>query len=167
MKAYAKGSMEAFGLLYNRHRGPLFRYVLRLAGDPATANDLYQGSWEKIIKARRAYNDTVPFRPWMYRIAHNHVMDHFRRAHPRSEPLPDHLVSGNSGPEEQLQGENKGAALRAAVFRLPAEQKETVLLRLEAGLDIQDIADVTGVNRETAKSRLRYAVDKLKAELRE
>jgi RNA polymerase sigma factor (sigma-70 family) len=167
MTAYAKGSMEAFALLYNRHRGPFFRYVLRLAGDPATANDLYQGSWEKIIRARETYNSAVPFRPWMYRIAHNHVMDHFRRAHPRSDPLPDHLEAGNSGPEEQLQHEDQAAALLAAVARLPAEQKEALLLRLEAGLDLQEIADVTGVNRETAKSRLRYAVGKLKSELRE
>ncbi len=46
MKSYASGSMEAFDHLYERHRGPLYRYILRLAGDPATANDLYQGSWE-------------------------------------------------------------------------------------------------------------------------
>jgi RNA polymerase sigma-70 factor (ECF subfamily) len=167
MKAYTQGSMEAFELLYSRHRGPFYRYVLRLAGDPATANDLYQGSWEKIIKARGTYNSAVPFRPWIYRIAHNHVMDHFRRVNPRSDPLPEHLESGNFGPEEQLQHEDKAAALRAAVSRLPTEQRETLLLKLEAGLDLQDIADVTGVNRETAKSRLRYAVGKLKSELRE
>jgi len=167
MKAYAQGSMEAFELLYSRHRGPFYRYVLRLVGDPATANDLYQGSWEKIIKARGAYNSAVPFRPWIYRIAHNHVMDYFRRVNPRSEALTDNLESGNIGPEEQLQHQDKVAALRDAVSRLPAEQKEALLLRLEAGLDLQDIADITGVNRETAKSRLRYAVGKLKTELRE
>jgi RNA polymerase sigma factor (sigma-70 family) len=167
MKAYTQGSMEAFELLYSRHRGPFYRYVLRLAGDPATANDLYQGSWEKIIKARGAYNSAVPFRPWIYRIAHNHVMDYFRRVNPRSEALTDNLESGNIGPEEQLQHQDKVAALRDAVSRLPAEQKEALLLRLEAGLDLQDIADITGVNRETAKSRLRYAVGKLKTELRE
>lgn len=167
MKAYAKGSIEAFELLYSRHRGPLYRYVLRLAGDPATANDLYQGSWEKIIKARRAYTTAAPFRPWMYRIAHNHVMDHFRRGKPRPEQIPENIESGNPGPEEHLLSEDKAVALRHAVSRLPAEQKETLLLKLDSGLDLQSIADITGVNRETAKSRLRYAVDKLKSELKE
>ena len=167
MKAYAKGSMEAFELLYSRQRGPLYRYVLRLVGDAATANDLYQGSWEKIIKARGSYRTDVPFRPWMYRIAHNHVMDHFRRAKPQSELIPDNIESGIDGPEEHLLREDRATVLNHAISRLPTEQKETLLLKLEAGLDLQGIADVTGVKRETAKSRLRYAVDKLKSELRE
>ena len=85
MKSYAGGSMEAFEHLYERHRGPLYRYILRLTGDPATANDLYQGSWEKIIKARGRYKASAPFKAWMYRIAHNHVMDHFRRRHPAGD----------------------------------------------------------------------------------
>jgi len=79
--------MEAFEVLYERHRGPLYRYILRLVGNPATANDLYQGSWEKIIKARGRYKDSAPFKAWMYRIAHNHVMDHFRREQPRRDRL--------------------------------------------------------------------------------
>ncbi len=167
MKAYAKGSIEAFELLYNRHRGPFYRYFLRLAGDAATANDLYQGSWEKIIKARETYNPSVPFQPWIYRIAHNHAMDHFRRLKPQSDQLPDTIESGDAGPEERLLQAGKTTGLRDAISRLPVEQKETLLLKLDAGLDLQSIADITGVNRETAKSRLRYAVDKLKSELRE
>jgi RNA polymerase sigma-70 factor (ECF subfamily) len=167
MKAYAKGSIEAFGLLYNRHRGPFYRYFLRLAGDAATANDLYQGSWEKIIKARETYNPSVPFQPWIYRIGHNHAMDHFRRLKPQSDQLPDTIETGDAGPEEHLLQAGKTAGLRDAISRLPIEQKETLLLKLDAGLDLQSIADITGVNRETAKSRLRYAVDKLKSELGE
>jgi len=165
MKAYAQGNVEAFELLYHRHRGPLYRYILRQVGDSATANDLYQGSWEKIIRARAKYRDSAPFRSWMYRIAHNHVMDHFRQARPDYDGTPDSMESPNSGPEEYLLLENQANALKTAISRLPVEQKEALLLKLEAGLDIQAIADVTEVNRETAKSRLRYAVDKLKMEL--
>ncbi len=167
MTAYAQGNIEAFELLYNRHRGPLYRYVLRQVGDPATANDLYQGSWEKIIKARRRYTASAPFQAWMFRIAHNHVMDYFRRVRPERELAADHTQASGPGPEEQLQREKQIAGLRDAIDRLPADQKDTLLLKLDAGLDIQTIADITGTNREAVKSRLRYAVAKLKQALTE
>jgi len=167
MKAYAGGSMQAFELLYERHRGPLYGYILRQVKDAATANDLYQGSWEKIIKARGSYQASAPFQAWMYRIAHNHVMDHFRRARPLSELPPHEIEADKPGPEEMLQDQHQESDLREAVESLPHEQKDVLLLKLEAGLDLQTIADVTGVNHETAKSRLRYAVSKLKNILRE
>ena len=167
MKAYADGNMSAFEHLYNRHRGPLYRYILRQVGDAATANDLYQGSWEKIIKARGNYQASAPFRAWMYRIAHNHVMDHFRRSRPMLEMPPGEIEADSPGPEEQLFDEHRESGLREAVKNLPAEQKDALVLKLEAGLDLQTIADVTGVNRETAKSRLRYAVGKLRKTLGE
>jgi RNA polymerase sigma-70 factor (ECF subfamily) len=162
MQAYAKGEMKAFDDLYGRHRGPLYRYILRQVGDPVTANDLYQGSWEKIIKARARYRANAPFRAWLYRIAHNHVADHFRRSRPTSELHADSLATDNPGPEQALIGEQTAARLQAAVLMLPGEQREALLLRLEAGLDLDAIAEVTGVKQETAKSRLRYAVRKLK-----
>jgi RNA polymerase sigma-70 factor (ECF subfamily) len=162
MKTYAGGSMEAFEVLYERHRGPLYRYILRLVANPATANDLYQGSWEKIIKARGRYKDSAPFRAWMYRIAHNHVMDYFRREQPIAETQAEDMADDQAGPDERIASEYRKKNLVAAIENLPAEQKDTLMLKLEAGLDLQTIADVTGVNRETAKSRLRYAVNKLK-----
>jgi RNA polymerase sigma-70 factor (ECF subfamily) len=162
MKSYADGNMEAFEILYERHRGPLYRYILRLAANPATANDLYQGSWEKIIKARSRYKSSAPFRAWMYRIAHNHVMDHFRRLHPAGNTTPDEVADNQAEPDEQLATDQRQQDLLAAIHSLPPEQKDTLILKIEAGLDLQTIAEVTGVNRETAKSRLRYAVNRLK-----
>jgi RNA polymerase sigma-70 factor (ECF subfamily) len=162
MRQWAAGKMEAFEMLYSRYRAPLYRYVLRMVGDEATANDLYQGSWEKIIRARRRYRPTAPFRAWMYRIAHNHVMDHFRRVRPEGDLPPTELVSDLMGPDEQLAMESRNLDLQAAIDSLPTEQKDTLLLKLESGLDLHTIAEVTGVNPETAKSRLRYAVKRLK-----
>ena len=167
MKAYAGGSMEAFESLYERHRGPLYRYILRQVGDAATANDLYQGSWEKIIKARGSYQASAPFRAWMYRIAHNHVMDHFRRQRPQTELRPEHEESTGEGPEQALEREHRETLLKEALAQLSSKQREAVLLKLEGGLDLQSIADVLGVSRETAKSRLRYAVARLKEALKE
>ena len=167
MKAYADGNMEAFRLLYERYRGPLYRYVLRRVGNAATANDLYQGSWEKIIKARGSYSASTPFQAWMYRIAHNHVIDYFRKSRPASELVAENMASDDPGPDAELTDLNRSSDLRRAVSSLPFEQKDVLLLKLEAGLDLQTIAEVTGTNPETAKSRLRYAVAKLKNILRE
>ena len=167
MQAYAKGNPEAFELLYNRHRGPLYRYVLRQVGEAGTANDLYQGCWEKIIRARANYRPSAPFRAWMYRIAHNHVMDHFRKAKPESDVPMDELEANQPGPQEQYLFEDRTARLKQAVHRLPVNQREAILLKLEGGFDLPTIAEITGVNRETAKSRLRYALDKLKIILQE
>jgi RNA polymerase sigma-70 factor (ECF subfamily) len=167
MQAYAKGDMVAFETLYRRYRGPLYRFILRHTGDAATANDLYQGSWEKIIKARSRYRPSAPFRAWMYRIARNHVTDHFRHARPHSDIEPDTLSTSSDGPEQSAIGTGRRQALENAIARLPPEQREALLLRLEAGLDLQTIATVTGAGEETAKSRLRYAIGKLKKELAE
>jgi RNA polymerase sigma-70 factor (ECF subfamily) len=167
MTAYAKGEIAAFEELYGRYRGPLYRFVLRQVGDPATANDLYQGSWEKIIGARRRYRPEAPFRAWMYRIARNHVTDHFRRNRPALELQPERLESPDPGPDQALADTHDSERLEAALDELPLEQKEALLLKLEAGLGLQEIAEVVGVNPETAKSRLRYAVAKLRAVLAE
>jgi RNA polymerase sigma factor (sigma-70 family) len=83
------------------------------------------------------------------------------------EIKPENIEADNPGPEERLQAEHRSQQLAAAVAMLPAEQKDALLLKLEAGLDLQTIAEVTGVNHETAKSRLRYAVGKLKKTLTE
>ena len=154
--------MEAFEELYERHRGPLYRYILRQVGNATVANDLYQGSWEKIIKARGRYKRSAPFKAWMYRIAHNHVMDHFRRERPTADVQTEEMADVQAGPDELIAAEKRRRQLTAAIKNLPFEQKDTLMLKLETGLDLQAIADVTGVNRETAKSRLRYAVRKLK-----
>lgn len=157
--------MEAFEELYARHRGPLYRYILRQVGNATLANDLYQGSWEKIIKARNRYKRSAPFKAWMYRIAHNHVMDHFRREQPAADTQAEDMADNQTGPDERISAEKRQQHLVAAIKKLPPEQKDTLMLKLESGLDLQTIADVTGVNRETAKSRLRYAVKKLKQEM--
>lgn len=167
MTAYADGDMSAFEQLYQRHRGPLYRYILRQVADAPTANDLYQGCWEKVIRARRSYRTTAPFQAWLYRVAHNHVVDQFRRNRPAAEVSPDALQTNDPGPDQVLSGTQAASRLAAALRRLPLEQQQAVLLKLEAGLDLQGIAAATGVNQETAKSRLRYAVAKLKKTLAE
>ena len=160
--AWSDGSMAAFEALYARYRGPLYRYFLRLSGDVARANDLYQGCWEKVIRARRRYRPTGPFRAWLFRIAHNHAMDGFRRAAPETELSDADAPSTQPGPVEHTAAAERTARLAAALDGLPPEQRDAMLLKLEGGLDLESIARVTGVGRETAKSRLRYATARLK-----
>jgi len=163
MDLYRQGNVAAFDELYSRYRQPLYRFILRQVGEPATANDLYQGSWEKIIQARDQFRSSQSFRAWMYRIARNHVIDGFRRMKPDTDLADQVLESHERLPDEQMEQGERQSALKRAILDLPPEQREVIMLRLEGGLDIATIAKITGVNPETAKSRLRYAVNKLQA----
>ena len=162
MQRYAKGEAKAFDQLYDRHRGPLYRYFNRQVSDAATANDLYQGAWEKIIKSRRKYRPAAPFTAWMYKIAHNHLVDYYRRKSPADSTETDTLADDQANPAQDFIKGKQREKLRMSIVALPAEQRDTLLLQLETGLKLEDIAMVTGVSRETVKSRLRYAVTKLK-----
>jgi RNA polymerase sigma-70 factor (ECF subfamily) len=162
MAAWSNGSMAAFEALYARYRGPLYRYFLRLSGDTVRANDLYQGCWEKVIRARGQYRPTGPFRAWVFRIAHNHAMDGFRRMPPETELGALDTASPQPDPADHAASLERAGRLADALAGLPPEQRDTLLLKLEGGLDLETIARVTGVGRETAKSRLRYATARLK-----
>ena len=165
MQQYAKGDAKAFDELYARHRAPLYRYFNRQVNNVATANDLYQGAWEKIIKARRSYRTSKPFTAWMYRIAHNHLVDHYRRSRPEESVEADVLSDFQPGPAQDAIDTEQNEQLKTGIINLPVEQRNTLLLKLETGLKMEEIASVTGVSRETVKSRLRYAVNKLKRSL--
>ena len=162
MQQYAKGNAKAFDQLYARHRAALYRYFRRQVNDEATANDLYQGVWEKIIAARKKYRASSPFTAWMYRIAHNHLVDHYRRGKPMANTEMDLLSDQQPGPGQHAIDGQQWMHLKENIAALPHQQRNTLLLKLETGLKMEEIATVTGASRETVKSRLRYAVNKLK-----
>lgn len=177
MFAYARGDAAAFDVLYARHRAPLYRYVRRLVHDGALAEDLYQDVWLRVINARERYADSARFTTWIYTIAHNRVMDHHRAARLREAGRIGHDVDGEGDPldalpdptaippESLLEREQLVRRVIAAVDALPAPQREAFVLQQEGELSLESIAQVTGVNAETAKSRLRYAFAKLRREL--
>ena len=165
MQLYAKGDTQAFDELYSRHRGPLYRYFVRQVSDRATANDLYQGVWEKIIKARGRFRPSSKFSVWMYAIAHNHLMDYYRSLRPATQLELAEVPDQRSGPVEGVIDCEQGERVKSGIGALPEEQRTALLLKLETGLKMEEIARVTGVSTETVKSRLRYAVDKLKRSL--
>ncbi len=168
MRQYRDGDPAAFEMLYRRHKDSLYRYLSRLSYDRDAVDDVFQEVWGKIINARSTYKPTAKFRTFLFRVAHNCFIDHLRRNERHRQPsLQDIEPPASPGPEPDEQAER--ALLRrrldAALADLPEAQRDAWLLHEEAGLNVDLIAQVTGVNRETAKSRLRYAIDKLRAAL--
>ena len=165
MLRYRDGDTAAFELLYRRHNDALFRYLLRLCRHPATAEDVFQEAWGKIIKSRRRYRPTARFSTFLYRVAHNCFIDHLRRNQRHEHPAsvePDLQAADVEDQDVLVERSLARRRLEAALDTLPDEQREVFLLHEEAGLSLDEIARVTDTNRETAKSRLRYAVQKLR-----
>jgi RNA polymerase sigma-70 factor (ECF subfamily) len=170
MLRYRDGDVAAFEALYRRHNDALYRYVLRLCHNRDTAEDIFQEVWGKIIKARESYRPTAKFTTFLYRVAHNCFIDHIRRnkRHAQSVDIePDHHPDTGDCTEMQVERSLARRRLLDALQEIPVEQRDVFLLREEAGLSLDDIAAVTGTNRETAKSRLRYAVNKLRTAIDE
>ena len=170
MLRYRDGDIAAFETLYRRHKDSLYRYLLRVAQNPDTAEDVFQDVWGKIIVARQRYRPTAKFTTYLYTVAHNCFIDYVRRNNRhriQSVMDPDCSPDPSDAPDLVLDKQLARRKFLVALDTLPDEQRDAFLLHAEAGLNIDAISSVTGVNRETIKSRLRYANRKLKAALDE
>ncbi len=171
MQAYGTGDASAFEILYARHRSPLFRFMLRQLREHSLAEELYQDVWQKVIQARERYKPEAKFTTWLYQIAHNRLTDHWRAQQHRPSASEDAIEKAEAipdpqTPDRQLSAFEERRRLQLALEELPPDQREVVMLRLEQELSLEEIADITGTGRETVKSRLRYAMDKLREKLR-
>jgi RNA polymerase sigma-70 factor (ECF subfamily) len=174
MLAWRDGDAGAFDVLYTRHKGGVFRYLLRQCGNRGVAEELFQDVWANLIRARAGYTVRAKFTTYIYRVAHNRLIDHYR-AHskaslvsfdedcPEAEEVP---AARADQPEEATERREQVARLLELIGELPDAQREAFLLHEEGGMGVDEIATATGVNRETAKSRLRYALNKLRAGMR-
>ena len=170
MLAYREGDAGAFETLYKRHRGALYRFVLRAIRHGGQAEELYQDVWQRVIAARATWRPEAAFATWLYRIAHNRLNDHWRaQRHRPPAPLDAELrtaaLADPEHPGSVAEQDEQRQRLQQALDELPDEQREAVLLRLQQELSLEEIGRITGVGRETVKSRLRYALDKLRARL--
>ncbi len=170
MQGWVAGDDAAFGQLYARHRMPLFRFLLGQVHDRSLAEELFQDVWQKVIAARAGWRPDAPFGAWLYRIAHNRLHDHWRARRHRPPAPADALertaaLAATDDPERDASNRQDAARLHRALEELPAEQREAVLMRLHGELPLEEIARITGVGRETVKSRLRYAMEKLRGRL--
>ena len=167
VQAWTGGDVAAFELLYARHRGPLYRFLLRQTRNPSLADEFFQDVWQRVIAAAAGWKPDAAFRTWLFRIAHNRLNDHWRALKHRPAAPADGderaaRVPDPSTPERELSEFEQRRQLQRAIDELPEEQREVVLLRLEQELSLEEIGAITGVGRETVKSRLRYAMDKLR-----
>ncbi len=172
MLDYAGGRAAAFDLLYARHKGGLYRFLLRGLQHRAQADECFQEVWMRVIQARERYRPDAAFTTWLYRIAHRLLIDQYRRhaARPGGTADDEAVILDTSGPEEAqperaLSEFEQRRRLQEALAELPDEQRIALQLRLEQELTLETIGEITGVGRETVKSRLRYALDRLRTRL--
>jgi RNA polymerase sigma-70 factor (ECF subfamily) len=177
MLSYAGGDAAAFDALYAKHKGGVYRYLLRHCGAAGIADELFQDVWTNVIRARASYAPSAKFATWLYRIAHNRLVDHWRaNAHAElvpagldedDDPIAAFPGARNDEPDVRAASREIGARIARALATLPPPQRDAFLLHQEGGLGLDEIAQLTGAGVETVKSRLRYALAKLRAELRD
>lgn len=177
MLAYKAGEASAFEHLYQRYRSRLFRYLAHQCSDAKLAEELYQDIWLRVVNARADYEPLAKFSTWLFRIAHHRLIDHYRR-HARDKALlwesageentiDDFPAPAELTPPAQVERLQLKARISAALAELPEPQREAFLMAEEGGMTLEEIASATGTGRETVKSRLRYAMTKLRQTLKD
>ena len=176
MLLYRDGDAAAFDALYARHKGGLYRYLLRQCRDAASAEELFQDVWTNLIRARAGYTVQAKFTTYLYRLAHNRLIDHYRKhshaamvsfASEEGEAIAELPDTRERPADDALDARRQAGRLLELIAELPEAQREAFLLQQEGGMSVEEIARATGVTRETAKSRLRYAINRLRQGMRE
>jgi len=179
MLRFAGGEVQAFEELYRRHELKVWRYLQRSLGNRAISDELMQDVWFSVARAASGYRPSARFTTWLLTLAHNRLVDALRATRPHERlstvaagsdalSLVEQLAADpRSEPAERAQSQQHAAALFAAIEQLPPEQRQAFLLHAEGDLTLEEIAQVTSTNFETAKSRLRYARSKLRQLLQE
>lgn len=169
---FVKGEQACFTEIIRRHKNKVFAYISLYIRDQALAEDIFQDTFMKVIQSVKAgrYADNGKFISWVMRIAHNLIIDHFRRIKQmntfsnddyesdifNSKKLSDLTVEDNII-QRQIQKD-----IRKMISHLPDDQREVVILRHYTGLSFKEIADITGVSINTALGRMRYALINLR-----
>ena len=172
MLLYQQGEQSAFENLYRRYKDVLYRYFIKHCSNKQQSEELYQEVWIKLIKSSARYKPKAKFKTYLFTIAHNTLVDYYRKAKPsQSLDIDDteiheeisNISTPLSLPEDEFTLKQKSRLFIQALNALPVHQKEAAILHFEQEMSIQEIAEITQVKTETAKSRLRYAKNKLKA----
>jgi len=168
-----KGDPDAVSELIGRYQHRLYRFLVRLVQDPATAEDLFQQTWIRLMERIGSYDVRRNFEAWLFSIARNLAIDHLRRRRGISLDEPDdsgqaavdRLTAGGKDALEQLLDFERGALLAAAIGELPAIHREVLTLRFEEDMKLEQISEVAGVPLSTVKSRLHRALESLRARI--
>lgn len=183
MLRYQRGDRSAFAELVRRHKAPLYNFVLRHTRSPAAAEDVTQETFLRVVQRAAEFKHEARFTTWLYTIARNLSIDHARKMKHRRHPSLDAPVAqgdearplsevvSDLRPEGEVDRAAEWSAMRRsivdAVEALPEDQREVFLLREVANLPFKEIADVTGTAENTVKSRMRYALERLRMALSE
>ena len=182
MVRYASGDVAAFEVLLERHRAPIFNFVLRSCRRKDTAEELLQEVFLRVVRRAGSYQRKAKFTTWLYTIARNLCIDHARRmshrkeksldepargpaTHDKGEPGISRVPARGPGPERRLLDGQIANALYAALDELPEEQREVFLMREKDNLKFREIAEIMGIPEPTVKSRMRYALEFLRGRL--
>ena len=181
MQRYRRGEVRAFEDLLSRYRTPIYNFLLRSVLDRAHAEDLLQETFLRVIKGRESYEQQARFKTWLYTIARNLCVDasrraRHRRAHSLDAPLGDGDVTHTlldvtadrkAQVDRAVSDRQLGEQIQAAVATLVEEQREVFIMREVLDLSFKEIADIVGSSENTVKSRMRYALEKLREALGE
>ena len=171
MLRYVAGDAGAFDVLYQRHKGRMFRFCLRLCGDRGRAEEVFQDAWLNLIQSRDRYQVEARFTTFLYQIARNRMIDVLRRDGRVAVSLDDEIGEAMAGtlradgewdPDRVFERKSDAERVVAALDALPPAQREAFLLHEEGEMTLEEIGALTGVGRETAKSRVRYALQRLR-----
>jgi RNA polymerase sigma-70 factor (ECF subfamily) len=169
MRRFQRGEARAFETLMLRHRTPVYSFLLRLTGERTRAEDLAQETFLRLVKGAAAWEPRATVRTWLFTIARNLATDAARRQRLRATESLDAPAAGGEGPRHAPPASGPGPdeaaelaqlrpRLEAALAALPGEQREVFLMREHVGLSFPEIAEATGANENTVKSRMRYAL---------
>jgi RNA polymerase sigma factor (sigma-70 family) len=182
MRAFAAGDARAFEALYQRHQAALYRFVRRLLGSGAAlqADEVFQDTWLRVIQSRASWQPgPAAWRTWLFTIAHHRAIDGLRKAGRETsttraddeepwEPQADEIAPWAAWPAASTSAEDHafwraaGQRLLGCLEELPLAQKTVFLLHHEDGLKVDEVAQALQLGFETAKTRLRYAMSKLR-----
>ncbi len=165
-------NQRAFEMLYQRHKGPLFRFIKKSINHEQDAKEVFQELWFRIINNKQQYDSQQKFTTWAYTIARRLIIDQFRKtgrtaeltrfdANPEAQ-LSEHAVKR---PDNEFETKQMAKELNHAITLLPPNQRQTFVMKHESGLSIKEIAAISAQPLEQTKSQYRYAVQKIKLAL--
>ncbi|MEZ4224104.1 MAG: RNA polymerase sigma factor [Polyangiaceae bacterium] len=181
MVRYQRGDRDAFAEIVRRYKGPIYNFVYRQVKNPEAAEDLTQDAFLRVVQNASEFKHEARFSTWLYTIARNLSVDQLRKAKHRRHPSLDQPAGAStegrplgeavadahhSASVERVASSNQmRERIVAAVDSLPDDQREVFLLREVGNLPFKEIAEVVGVGENTVKSRMRYALERLKQAL--
>jgi RNA polymerase sigma-70 factor (ECF subfamily) len=171
VKDYVGGDENSLSILIKRHQSKIYGFIYSKVTDRDIADDIFQDTFIKVIKTLKSnsYNEEGKFLPWVMRISHNLIVDHFRRnkkmpMYRETEEFSIFSIMTDNSPniENRIITEQVESDLTRIINELPDDQKEVLQMRIYQDLSFKEIADLTGVSINTALGRMRYALMNLR-----